>query len=426
MRRKLYVLVLSALIAALCMICLSSCFDENREFKFGDYRYKVENGGVVITGYKGQDTDLAMPASIKDMPVVAIGNGAFLNCDTIKSMTIPDSVVRIEGLAFSKCYALEKVTLGQGIREIDFSPFAFCDKMTYNEYQSGYYVGTEENPYFAFVSTASKSLETLTIHPNTVVVCGSAIENCYTLCEVKIPEGVISLGGFVFQHCSSLEKVHIPKSLESIGLLAFKKCDSLVEFVVADENSHFKSIDGSLFSKDGSRLIKYAAGQTVSSYCVPDGTVVIEESSFENAKHLTEVTLADSVEEIGHSAFLYCENMQSIRFGNALKDIGGAAFGFCASLKEIVLPDSVQEISYSAFYCCDKLEFVEIGRGVVSLEDEVFYSCDALTEVVFRDADGWRVRTMYALFSDKVDLSDSKQNADYLTGEYCEHYWYKE
>ena len=423
---KKFVLLILILAIAVCALCLTFCTGKAADLSFGDYRYKVENGKVTITEYSGDGTEVVIPESIDGMPVVRIHTSAFHNCEKIKTIVFPDSVEKIDLLAFSKCYALEKVTLGQGIREIDFSPFAFCDKMTYNEYQSGYYVGTEENPYFAFVSTASKSLETLTIHPNTVVVCGSAIENCYTLCEVKIPEGVISLGGFVFQHCSSLEKVHIPKSLESIGLLAFEKCDSLVEFVVADENSHFKSIDGSLFSKDGSRLIKYAAGQTVSSYCVPDGTVVIEESSFENAKHLTEVTLADSVEEIGHSAFLYCENMQSIRFGNALKDIGGAAFGFCASLKEIVMPDSVQEISYNAFYCCDKLEFVEIGRGVVSLEAEAFYSCDALTEVVFRDADGWRVRTMYALFSDKVDLSDSNQNADYLTGEYCEHYWYKE
>ena len=115
----------------LCAFCFSSC--TNNEFKFGDYRYTVENDEVTITKYIGNDAEVSIPESINGMPVRAIGTSAFLNRDKMRSVTVPDSVVRIGSLAFAKCYALEQVTLGRGVREIDFSPFSFCEKINYNK-----------------------------------------------------------------------------------------------------------------------------------------------------------------------------------------------------------------------------------------------------------------------------------------------------
>ena len=409
----------------LCALCFSACMNEMREFRSGDYRYTVENDEVTITQYTGNDAEVTVPGSIKGMPVVAIDSTAFHHCDNMRSVTIPDSVVRIGGLAFSKCYALEHVTLGRGIREIDFSPFSFCEKMIYNKYKNGYYVGNEENPYLALVSMASEDAETVTIHPDTVVVCGSAMKGCSSLRELFVSDAVVSIGSFAFSYCSSLETLYIPESVESIGHMAFEHCDSLLNIVVSDKSPHFKSVDGILFSHDGTRLIKYTAGQNVSSYSIPNGVLIIEDYAFENAKQLTEVLLSDSVEEIGHSAFIHCENLRNIQLGNSLKRIGGQAFGFCSSLTAITIPDSVEELSYSVFSYCDNLESAVIGRGVIQLDKEIFEDCDALSEVTFRDSDGWEVKTAFSIRSEEVDLSDPRKNADYLTDEYCEYYWHK-
>ena len=409
----------------LCALCFSACMNRIREFRSGDYRYTVENDEVTITQYTGNDAEVTVPGSIKGMPVIAIGSSAFHHCDNIKSVTIPDSVVRIGGLAFSKCYALEHVTLGRGIREIDFSPFSFCEKIIYNKYKNGYYVGNEENPYLALVSMASEDAETVTIHPDTVVVCGSAMKGCSSLRELFVSDAVVSIGSFAFSYCSSLETLYIPESVESIGHMAFEHCDSLLNIVVSDKSPHFKSVDGILFSHDGTRLIKYTAGQNVSSYSIPNGVLIIEDYAFENAKQLTEVVLSDSVEEIGHSAFIHCENLRNIQLGNSLKRIGGQAFGFCSSLTAITIPDSVEELSYSVFSYCDNLESAVIGSGVISLDTEVFCDCDALNNVIFRDPEGWEVKTAFSIRSEEVDLSDPRKNADYLTDEYCEYYWHK-
>jgi hypothetical protein len=154
--------------------------------------------------------------------------------------------------------------------------------------------------------------------------------------------------------------------------------------------------------------------------------VIIEGSAFEKAKHLTELTLPDSVEEIGHSAFLQCESLRNIHLGNGLKRIEGVAFGCCGSLTHICIPDSVEVLSYSIFSSCKNLETAVIGSGVTYIDNEIFSDCYALREVTFRDPEGWRIKTMYALFSKKIDLSDPKQNAEYLVDEYSHYYWLKD
>jgi hypothetical protein len=222
-----------------------------------------------------------------------------------------------------------------------------------------------------------------------------------------------------------LEKIYIPKSVEYIGLMAFCSCDSIKEITVADENSNFKSVDGSLFSRDGSTLIKYALGKDNAVYSVPDGTVVIEDNAFENAKYLTEVALPDSMETLCYSAFLRCENLKQVDLGNGLKEIGGCAFSSCTSLTEIIIPDSVKTVAYHAFSYCDKLERAVIGSGAGNVEFGAFSGCTSLKEVVFKNTDGWKVQAMHGIFPRKVDVTDPKKNAENLTGAYREYYWIK-
>lgn len=421
--KKVHFVLFFLLTITLCLLCFSSC--ANNEFQFGDYRYTVENNEVTIKNYIGNDEEVIIPESIDGMPVVAIGDAVFNACDNIRSVTIPDSVVEIGALVFSKCYSLETVTLGRGVREIGFSPFAYCEKVIYNEYENGYYIGNSENPYLALVSIISADVEAITIHPDTVVICGSAMESCHFIRELVFPNSVVSIGSYALRYCSSLETVHIPESMEFIDHSVFGHCNSLLNIVVSDKNPHFKSVDGSLFSRDGTSLIQYTKGRKDNFYRIPDGTVIIKSGAFENAKHLTEIVISDSVEEIGIDAFYRCENLRNVQFGNSLKIIKSGAFQSCSSLTEITIPDSVEELHNTVFNMCKNLESVVIGSGVVRVEPDVFSGCEALNSVTFRVPKGWRVSGMFSLFSEKIDLSDPRKNADYLTGEYCGYYWYR-
>ena len=421
MKKKLFVLLPVLLITVLCVLALPSC-GGYREYRRGAYRYTVENGEATITEYVGTDANVTIPDTIGGKPVVAIGTDAFADQLTLKSVTLPDSVTRIEFGAFFRCVALESVNLGRGIREIDALVFSHCDKLIYNEYENGSYLGSSDNPYLALVQM-SPSVETAVFHPDTRVICGEAFKDCDKLDDLIIPEGILSIGGFALP---SLKTISFPATMEHIDSLAFSDCRTPSEITVAEGNTVYKSVDGNLFSYDGTRLIRYASGKEDTTYTVPDGTVIIEGNAFEYAKHLTEVTLPDSVEEIGDQAFLYCEGLKTLPLGKGLRIIGGQAFGFCKSLTEVTIPDHVEELSYSVFSDCEKLETVVIGSGVTWLGDEIFRGCDALREVVFKDPDGWKAGTMYTIFPKRMDLSDPEQNVEYLRDEFDFYQWKKD
>lgn len=421
MKKKLYIILPVLLITVLCVLALPSC-GGYREYRRGAYRYTVENGEATITEYIGADANVTVPDTIGGKPVVAIGTNAFEDQLTLKSVTLPDSVIRLEFSAFSRCKNLESITLGEGIREIDALVFTQCDKLTYNEYENGSYLGSPENPYLA-LARMSPMVETAVFHPDTRVICGEAFEDCDKLKDLIIPEGILSIGGFALP---SLKTVSIPATMEHIDSLAFHYCRVPSEITVAEGNKSYKSVDGNLFSYDGTRLIRYASGKEDKTYTVPDGTVVIEGYAFWNAKSLTEVTLPDSVEEIRDQAFLYCEGLKTLPLGKGLKIIGGQAFGYCKSLTEVTIPDHVEELSYSVFSGCEKLETVVIGSGVTWLGDEIFRGCYALREVVFKDPDGWKAGTMYTIIPKRMDLSDPEQNVEYLRDEFDFYQWKKD
>lgn len=408
----------------LCLLCLSSCFGEDMPRRYGNYRYTVKDSEVTITGYGGFETNVTIPDTIKGMPVVAI-DGDFA-APLMRVLTIPDSVRYIGGQTFLDCIQLEKVNLGNGIEEISFSAFSRCEKLLYNEYGGGKYLGNEENPYVALVTVASTEMEEITLHPDTVVVAGNALENCNKIKEIVFPEKVLSLGDWALQYCTSLETVYIPASVKFVDSWAFQRCDSLQNIVVSPENTHYRSIDGSLFSYDGTHLVRYAVGQSARSYRIPDGTVTIGSRAFERADNLREVIFPDSLEAIYSWAFDDCLNLRSIVFGNGLKLIQTQAFLNCVSLLEIALPDSLEEIQYSTFSGCKNLKKVTVGAGVTKIEHGAFAGCAALEEVVFVDPNSWTVRgSGWSGETKEVDVSDPAKNAENFTREYVNYNWRK-
>ena len=61
-----------------------------------------------------------------------------------------------------------------------------------------------------------------------------------------------------FGSCYNLDgKLVIPESLTDIGDRAFINCHSLEEVEVAEDNTNYCDIDGSLYSKDGKTLIYF-------------------------------------------------------------------------------------------------------------------------------------------------------------------------
>ena len=93
----------------------------------------------------------------------------------------------------------------------------------------------------------------------------------------------------------------------------------------------------------------------IGAYCfseskhVPADAVTIGEvDSFMKAlcgNDIEEISLPDSVEQIGNLAFYNCRKLQTLTLGRFLKELGSDAFMNCRSLKRLVLRSSMEEAS---------------------------------------------------------------------------------
>jgi uncharacterized repeat protein (TIGR02543 family) len=141
----------------------------------------------------------------------------------------------------------------------------------------------------------------------------------------------------------------------SIGDSAFEDCDSLTSITVGGNNTAYQSIDGNLYTKDGTTLIQYARGKTATEFVIPDSVTTIGFEAFAYCDGLTSVEIGDSVTTIGERAFYDCDSLTSVVIGEGVTTIGNSAFYDCDGLTSVVIPDSVTSIGYNAFSYCDSL-----------------------------------------------------------------------
>jgi len=182
--------------------------------------------------------------------------------------------------------------------------------------------------------------------------------------------------------------VAIPDSVTSIGIWSFHGCTRLSAIDVAPLNPAYSSLDGVLFDKSQSSLLRCPIGK-LGTYIVPNNVTNIGELAFRECTSLTSVTIPGSVLSIGREwvgglrqppgAFQYCTGLTNVTLANGLISIGCSAFLGCTSLASVIIPDSVTSIDFCAFCGCTSLTSVTIGNSLTSIGASHFIGCTSLT-----------------------------------------------
>lgn len=194
---------------------------------------QLDDGSVMITAYKGTETNLNMPDKLDHHPVSAIGLYAFGGSD-LESITIPDSVSIIGDCAFSASASLTRVTIGMGVEYFGLNPFYKCASLSR-------IIVSPDHPYLAMIDGVLflKASKRLVLYPpaktdieymipqGVLVIGDGAFSNNASLISLSVPDSVISIEFQAFSACPRLSSVIIPDSVISIGKDAFQLCDEL-------------------------------------------------------------------------------------------------------------------------------------------------------------------------------------------------------
>jgi len=108
----------------------------------------------------------------------------------------------------------------------------------------------------------------------------------------------------------------------------------------------------------------------------------ISDFAFEYCTSLTDITIPDSVTEIGISTFEECTNLTGVTIPNGVTEIRYGTFRLCENLKNIKIPDSVTEINERAFEQCKNLTDITIPNNVTTIGDYAFFNCENLINVI--------------------------------------------
>lgn len=211
------------------------------------------------------------------------------------------------------------------------------------------------------LTSAGNGLELLvipdTLGDNTItkIAYGALDSVCCT--TLKISANIIDIGEYGRNN----------RNTEEENPFSYSHLNKITKFIVDNNNTKYKAINGVLYSKDETVLIAYPAGIIYASVVVPSGVTSIMSDAFSTCQ-LASVTLPSTLTTMGNNAFFNCEYLSSVTFDgvSSLTKIGNYAFQYCEKVTEITIPASVTVIGIRAF----------AGTG--------------LTSATFEETEGWQ------------------------------------
>jgi lactocepin len=232
--------------------------------------------------------------------VVTVGDNAFIEDAALVSVDL-SSAESVGEYAFVYCTALENVKFSQNGTDIGEGAFSYCKKLVSPENLQY----CENIDSYAFAHTGIVNVDL-----SGAVTLGDFVflKETKTPFTVKLGNNLVKVGDNPFAMC-------VIQPFSKIDILNVNGVEYPVEVYTFNLSDKVLVVDGSLYAvvpNGGMELIVYA-GIDNNSAVVADGTIRISAYAFA-CSDVRVVTLAHTVEAIGHKAFFGCNALQTVVF----------------------------------------------------------------------------------------------------------------
>ena len=294
-----------------------------------------------------------------------IASNAFEHCDSLSSVTIPNSVTSIGSFAFRGCSSLTSVTIPNSVTSIEYHTFYECSNLQSLTIGAGVlYIGSQE-------STPVKVIWLPNTPPSGYKNLAGKIN--------YIPNNQYSFpNAYIYPFLSSMFETdgakYIPISPSE------RTCD-VIDCIYDSTNLQI-AIDSTVIFQgvemNTKNIMPYAFYKNDFIREVSLGNSGnIENSAFGNCSNLQTATISNTG-TIGSYAFYGCSSLTTARLGNSIKALGDNAFYGCSSLQAITIPNSVGSVGEECFRNCSNMISAVIEDGLATIKDYTFQNCRAL------------------------------------------------
>ena len=311
---------------------------------------------------------------------------------SLKTITLPPSVKKINERGLNDCQALEEVNISDNSELTSLAQNAFynCPNIKrvsfganskLDEIGANCFNGFKNLESFTFPASVTKidanaffgcsNLKTITFAEGSKLT--TLGDGCFSDCaitDLSLPNTITSIGNEAFRNCKALTNVHFPASVTRVDPSAFKGCTNIMNYTVDDANTFYSSTHGMLCDKTKTILRLFPAGHAKEDV----------------------VLLPPSITEIGANAFYKCDALTSVVIPQKVTKIDSRAFGYCNNLKFIaLLCDSIIPSANIAQGQNDMaFDNGSNGDGVVNMPKQITLYVRSSLYDKYKTADFWK------------------------------------
>lgn len=203
---------------------------------------------------------------------------------------------------------------------------------------------------------------TFTVPDDVTVLMAGSIANNDSITAVDLNKTITTAGG-ALSNLKNLTTLNVSASVTSLDGIT-SGCPKISTYNIDEGNATYKSVDGIVFTKDGTKLVLYPAARPNTEYTIPEGTTTIPMNTFNNCP-LEKLTVAASVTGLSEESFTNMPNLTELDFatGSKLTSLGWQNIVSLHKLKRLVLPTGITKIYERGIWDCPALEEIVVPDG---------------------------------------------------------------